>query len=304
MSQVDRQNHVREQSGSLLQGPLKHIKAAALAAALVPLASVAVAPAEAQTTCAASGGICGFVWNDANGNGMQDAGEGPLQNASVTLVMPLGSDPATFVTATDANGFYFFPVSSGSTYQVLVTIPGISGFQTSPAPANQGTDDLIDSDGVTDGAPAGHVGVMVSLEFFEDTSIDFGFIFTASQAPGTGTPGYWKNHPDAWPALPNGLTIGSTVFTQAQLLAALVDRSSKDKTVTMFSSLVPAILNGMVGNDATCVADTIAKAQAWMTAYPFGSNVAASSPAWKQGEPLHRTLDNYNNGGLCAPHRD
>ena len=25
---------------------------------------------------------------------------------------------------------------------------------------------------------------------------------------------------------------------------------------------------------------------------------------WKVGEPLHRQLDNYNNGMLCAPHRD
>ena len=305
MSQEDRQNTLQEQTHSLMQGPLKHIRAAALAAALVPLASVAATPAEAQTGCGFSGGICGFVWNDQNGNGIQDAGEGPIQNAAVTLVMPLGSDPPTLVTATDANGFYFFPVSSGSTYQVLVTIPAMSGFQTSPTPADQGTNDLIDSDGVTEGAPAGHVGVMVPLEFFEDTSVDFGFTFKQSQAPGTGTPGYWKNHPEAWPAFPGGvLKIGNVEYTKEQALNALIDRSSKDKTVTMFSSLLPAILNIMVGNDGSCVLETIDDAQDWMALYPLGSNVYASSPAWKVGEPLHRTLDNYNNGGLCAPHRD
>ena len=37
---------------------------------------------------------------------------------------------------------------------------------------------------------------------------------------------------------------------------------------------------------------------------PVGSKVAASSYAWKVGEPLHRLMDNYNNGMLCAPHRD
>jgi hypothetical protein len=36
---------------------------------------------------------------------------------------------------------------------------------------------------------------------------------------------------------------------------------------------------------------------------PVGSNVAASSPAWAIGEPLHQQMDAYNNGLLCAPHR-
>jgi hypothetical protein len=34
-----------------------------------------------------------------------------------------------------------------------------------------------------------------------------------------------------------------------------------------------------------------------------GSNVAASSDAWTIGEPLHIQMDTYNNGLLCAPHR-
>ena len=36
---------------------------------------------------------------------------------------------------------------------------------------------------------------------------------------------------------------------------------------------------------------------------PVGSNVAASSYAWTIGEPLHITMDSYNNGLLCASHR-
>jgi hypothetical protein len=36
---------------------------------------------------------------------------------------------------------------------------------------------------------------------------------------------------------------------------------------------------------------------------PVGKNVAASSPAWTIGDPLHVLLDSYNNGLLCAPHR-
>jgi hypothetical protein len=73
----------------------------------------------------------------------------------------------------------------------------------------------------------------------------------------------------------------------------------------MFSSLVPAILNVALGNDSSCVASTITQAQQWMSNYgPVGSGVHAASYAWKVGEPLHRLMDNYNNGMLCAPHRD
>jgi hypothetical protein len=79
----------------------------------------------------------------------------------------------------------------------------------------------------------------------------------------------------------------------------------KDKTTTMFASLVSAKLNVMIGNDGSCVDATIAAADQWMATYgPVGKNVAASSSAWRIGEPLHITMDNYNNGLLCAPHRD
>ena len=51
--------------------------------------------------------------------------------------------------------------------------------------------------------------------------------------------------------------------------------------------------------------DVITRADAWMVANgPVGSNVPASSPAWGEGQGLHTTLDDYNNGRLCAPHRN
>jgi hypothetical protein len=120
--------------------------------------------------------------------------------------------------------------------------------------------------------------------------------------PGTGTPGYWKNHPEAWPV--DHITVGGVTYTKAQAIAWL-NAVGKDKTITMFSSLVPAMLNVLVGNDASCVSSTIAAADSWMTTYgPVGKGVHAASLAWKVGEPLHRQMDNYNNGMLCAPHRD
>ena len=45
-------------------------------------------------------------------------------------------------------------------------------------------------------------------------------------------------------------------------------RVGKDKTTTMFSSLVPAMLNVAIGNDSSCVSTTIAAADAWMATSP------------------------------------
>ena len=92
MSQEVRQTELREQTQQLLAGPLKHVRAAALAAALLPLASVAAAPASAQDCMGSSAGsVCGFVWSDTNYNGIQDAGEPGIPGITVTLVTTNGT---------------------------------------------------------------------------------------------------------------------------------------------------------------------------------------------------------------------
>ena len=287
MSQERQQAELQQQTQRLLQGPLQHVRSAALAAALLPLASVAVAPASAQNAMCASGGICGYVWTDTNNNGVQDPGEPGLPGAVVTL----GPE----VTATDPEGFYYFFVPPGD-YTIAVQIP--PGQQ--PSPPNVGSDDTTDSDGVPDGY--GNSVAPLSYPGGADASTDFGFFQPPVTQPGTGTPGYWKNHPEAWPVA--AITIGGAVYARDQAIAWL-DRVGKDRTTTMFSSLVSAKLNVIAGNADSCVANTIAAADAWMAGYgPVGSGVHAASFAWKVGEPLHRLMDNYNNGMLCAPHRD
>ncbi len=271
----------------LLQGPLKHVRVVALAAALLPLASIVATPASAQPTSCGSGGVCGFVWNDVNNNGIQDADEPGIPGAVVTL----DSTPV----ATDSSGFYLFEVPPG-TYDISVQIPP----GTEPSPADVGSDDTIDSDGVADGF--GNSVATVTLTGIANPDTDFGFFVLPVQQPGTGTPGYWKNHPEAWPV--QSITVGGVSYSVDQAIAWL-DSTGGDKTVTMFSSLVSAKLNVLIGNNDACVASTITAADEWMATYgPVGNQVKASSLAWKIGEPLHRQMDNYNNGMLCAPHRD
>lgn len=122
-------------------------------------------------------------------------------------------------------------------------------------------------------------------------------------APGTGTLGYWKNHPEAWPV--EQIVIGGRTYTKAQAIAEMSAPVRGDKTRSMFQQLVAAKLNVLVGNASSCIADTIASADAWMTTFPLGSGVGSNDRAWKRyGAGYHSLLDDYNNGRLCAAHRD
>jgi hypothetical protein len=302
MSQ-DVQTGLRQKTQQLMDGPLKHIRGAALAAALLPLASVAAAPASAQTpaTSCMSGGTCGIVFNDTNGNGILDVGETPIEGATVYVCALATCNPLTdgIPTTTDLNGEFVFPPGSGlpSTPIIFVTIP--TGTQASPT----GTDNIGSSNGS---------GYSVGTGVLGSAANDFGFTTTSVAQPGTGTPGYWKNHPEAWPAGPltigtasyvNGsLTVGGVTYTKTQAIAWL-NKTGKDKTVTMFQSLAAAILSVAAGNDGSCINAAIAQGDNWLKAYPLGSNVAGGSAAWTIGDPIHNTLDAYDNGLLCAPHR-
>jgi hypothetical protein len=294
MSQKLRNAELKKKTKHLLEGPLKHIRGAALTAALLPLASVAAAPASAQSVCP-SGGVCGTVFNDTNNSGIQDSGESGIEGVKVTVCDDMMVCDFTY---TDSTGFYIYGTQPDGTYGIFVQTP--QGTQASPS--NVG-DDATDSDGVpTWLSGQWFSGASVTWEGGVVRRTDFGFFTTVPKQPGTGTPGYWKNHPEAWPA--GGVTIGGIYYPKNVALAWL-GKVGKDKTTTMFSSLVSAILNATIGNDSSCIGQTIIDANSWMATYgPVGSNVPASSYAWSVGEPLHQLMDAYNNGQLCAPHRN
>jgi hypothetical protein len=240
---------------------------------------------------ACEGKIGDFVWSDLNNNGIQDAGEPAIAGAVVTLN---GSSPI----ASSSSGAYLYSGLCAGTYNVCVQVP--PGSQ--PSPADQGGNDAVDSNGQSNGHGGSCATVTLPAPNTVNLTIDFGFFYPPVTQVGTGTPGYWKNHPEAWPV--SVISIGGVSYTKAQALSVL-DQSDGDKTITLFRSLVAATLNVLSGSDQSCIASTIVSANSWMATYgPAGSKVKASSLAWKLGEPLYRTLDNYNNGMLCAPSRD
>jgi hypothetical protein len=164
------------------------------------------------------------------------------------------------------------------------------------------------------GVIGSEVGAVVDLEgstfvgtFTENwhatrTKGDLGAVPTPPlpSAEGTGTLGYWKNHPDAWPV--SSLTVGSTIFNQDDLISILKTPTRGDKTISMAKQLIPAKLNVADGNDSSCIDDTIAAADAWLIA---NGGVGSGLRQWvDDGDLLHDQLDAYNNGLLCAPSRD
>jgi len=139
--------------------------------------------------------------------------------------------------------------------------------------------------------------------------VRFVFSFTPPSCPGTGTPGYWMNHPDDWPE--DSIQIGDVTYDKYDAIALMQAAGAGDKTYTMFAALVAAKLNALLGCATVCpggpdISATILAADAWMYLYPVGSGVAAGGPSspWRTGEPLYFLLDQYNNGLLCVPHRD
>jgi hypothetical protein len=75
-------------------------------------------------------------------------------------------------------------------------------------------------------------------------------------------------------------------------------------TYSLAQQLIAAMLNVGIGNNSSCIESSIQAAQAWFVLHPIGSNIKGGSAAWQVGQPLNTALDSYNNGLLCAPHRD
>ncbi len=286
------------------------IKCAIIVAAVVAWAS----PVKAQS-CSEGFSFCGFVWNDANGDGIQnddpdnDATNGDQSGLSDLTVTLYKFNSATgqwdFVAEeVTTDGFYSFLTPTGGfdagLYKVVVSAP----MGTESTLQGQGGDNSLDSDGVND---AGGSAQQIQMPGgFASQEFDFGF--TASEvvvvSPGTGTQGYWKNHPEAWAAAGGSVLIGGTTYTW-DTAVEYMGKVSKNKVISLFVQLVAAKLNVAIGNDASCIAARIAEADAWMALHPVeGPAVLASSTEWLQIAAAHKDLDDYNNGRLCAPHRN
>ncbi len=111
-----------------------------------------------------------FVWNDLNGNGIQDAGEGGLNGITVRITFSDGTiGETTTATSNGQDGYYNFRNLGPGTY--VISFPAIPGF--TPSPANQGSDREKDSNPVN-----GSTTVVISNA--SDFSVDAGYVRTVN----------------------------------------------------------------------------------------------------------------------------
>lgn len=95
----------------------------------VMLFGLSALPASAQQTTTLPGGkIAGIVYDDNNGNGVRDAGEGGIPNYSVLVSRELPGDDFSDIVTTDANGAYIFYPNA----YLLITVPGSTPYKVRP----------------------------------------------------------------------------------------------------------------------------------------------------------------------------
>ena len=112
----------------------------------------------------------------------------------------------------------------------------------------------------------------------------------------TGTPGYWKNHRDAWPV--DELTIGGRVFDKDDLLDIFDLSSNHDKLLKLFHHLVAAKLNVIVGATYEGIGDAITAADDFFAMYPLESNLDKATRKMIDG--LKSPLEIFNESSPCG----
>ena len=247
--------------------------------------------------------VCGHVY-DSSGSELPGVTVAIPDGEGVNVASPMDSGPCDNALAC---GYYTFYVPEPGTYWVCV-ITDPNATDCSDTEKHPEAQPVTVSEG-------GHI-----IEF----TIDSG---SQNQEPplvwgsGTGTPGYWKNHSAAWPV--DSIVLGDPALqtwtlTKEQAIAFMSKPVAGDKTYTIFASLVSAMLNVFGdANNPACISAEIADAHHGFSIYGggvagVGSGVKAKSDAWvggatnpfKAAEPIHTQMDDYNNGKLCAPHRN
>jgi len=101
------------------------------------------------------------------------------------------------------------------------------------------------------------------------------------------TPGYWKNHPKAWPV--DSIAIGGKTLTKKQAMFILWCPVKSRKNIILMKHLIAAILNVASGSDPS-INDVIDQANECLASCFCDKDYK---------EELKNMLDVYNNGEDC-----
>lgn len=120
----------------------------------------------------------------------------------------------------------------------------------------------------------GHYGYINENNGYDFRDFSIPFTCECEQGECHYTPGYWKNHPEAWPV--TSLTVGCITYDQAALLYILSKPVGGDATIILAHHLIAAMLNVANGADDAIQGD-IDAGNALLCRYPLYSN--PSNPA-------------------------
>jgi len=214
--------------------------------------------------------IGNFVWDDLNGNGIQDPGEPGIAGVSVTLVRPNADGTSqTYQTTTDASGHYTLsaPPSGATGYTVTFQIP-TGMVATAPNQGTPGNDSVIDATGTATGVTGvgGQANNDIDAGFYTPSNISGvawtdsnhdgimddgeplapGVTLTISGTDGTGTPVSQTTTTDATGAyqflVPPSGGSGYVVTVTTPANTALTDqgKGTKGTSPTIGSDVDPA----------------------------------------------------------------
>ena len=111
--------------------------------------------------------------------------------------------------------------------------------------------------------------------------------------------GYWKNHPDDWPASALPMLLGTTnSYTKSELLDILNMPIKGDASLILARQLIAAKLNLANGSDPTPVSATISDADALIGAASIPMGIKPNSATGQLMTSYAGVLDDYNNGNL------
>lgn len=104
------------------------------------------------------------------------------------------------------------------------------------------------------------------------------------------SPGYWKNHPCAWPT--SSLTLGSQTYSKTELLNILKTAKGGDASMILAFHMIAAKLNLLNGADPTPISGLVSQGDALLSLYagklPY--KVKTSSPIGSQMTPISNAL--------------
>jgi len=227
------------------------------------------------------------VFIDRDGDRTQEAGEPGIPGVLLELRDIAGSLIAT--TLTDASGHYRFEVESGK-YEV-----GVAASNFSPSGPLAGSASTT-GDSKTDTVNSDNV-----------LTYDFGYqgaecLPTIAVVASPRIPAYWTGQAAAWPV--QRVLAGGRLYTRSQALKLLGSPSRGDKSLDLLKQVVSTKLSFLTGSNPACIYTTLEWADAWLAAYPPGSNVSASGAAWTAAADWLTELESYTSGLPCpADHR-